>query len=407
MEKGEKCRICGKNTLKSFLSLGMMPIANAFLNKEDLDKDEFKFELVVGFCENCKMSQLMNTVDKEILFNENYAYFSSVSKTMEKHFKKFAEDLEKRFLEGNKELVIEIGCNDGIMLKNFDKDRVRRLGVEPSNNVAEISRKRGLDVITEFFNEKTAQYIVKKHGKAKIVYGANVICHIENLHDVARGIKTVLDNRGVFVFEEPYIIDIVEQNAYDQIYDEHVFYFSVTSLKNFFEKYGMTIFDCERQSVHGGSMRYYVCNKGDYEIRESVSKALQEERDKGILNFSTYERFAVNVEKSKDMLVEVIKGVKVEGKRLTGYGASSKGTIVLNYCGITKDDLDYISDITPTKIGRYAPGTHIPIVSEDVFHKNPPDYSLLLIWNYAEEIKEKEKDSGVKFIVHIPFAKVI
>ncbi|MCK5023168.1 MAG: class I SAM-dependent methyltransferase [Candidatus Aenigmarchaeota archaeon] len=401
-----KCRLCGEESLKEFITLGMMPIANAFLKKENIENDEYKFELNVGFCENCKMVQLIDTVDKTMMFNDNYAYFSSVSKTMEDHFKKYSDLLTERFLEDG-DLVIEIGCNDGIMLKNFDRGKFNVFGVEPSDNVAEAARNRGLNVITNFFDQKLAEKIVNEKGKAKVIYAANVMCHIEAFHEVVKGVKVLLKDKGVLVFEDPYIIDIIEKNAYDQIYDEHVFYFSLTSLKNFFSQYGMTIFDCERQTTHGGSMRYYVCNDGDYEIKNSVSVAMKNESEKKIYKFPTYENFAENVKKSKKMLVELLNKVKSEGRRITGYAASSKGTIVLNYCGITAKDLEYISDNTPTKIGLYSPGMHIPIVSEKEFHENPPDYAILLAWNYAKEIKEKEKESGVKFIVHIPFARVI
>ncbi len=404
--KKYECRACGSQSLEQFLSLGMMPIANAFLAKNDLNKKEFKFELAVGFCEKCKMVQLISTIDKKVLFNSNYAYFSSVSKTMEEHFKRFADELTKRFLKNN-DIIIEVGCNDGIMLKNFDRGKYKVLGVEPSNNVADAARKRGLDVVSEFFDEKFAKNILKKRGKAKVICAANVMCHIEAFHEVVKGAKILLDRKGVLVFEDPYIVDIIEKNAYDQIYDEHVFYFSVLSLSNLFRQYGMEIFDCQRQTTHGGSMRYYVCSKGDYAVDASVTKAIKEEQERGLEEIATYRKFADNVNRSREMLVELIKKIKSQNKRITGYAASSKGTVVLNYCGITSSEIDYISDNTPTKIGLYSPGTHIPIVSEDVFHKSPPDYALLLAWNYANEIKKKEKNTGVRFIVHIPYARVI
>ena len=403
----KNCLICNDEIIK-FLSLGQMPIANAFLKKDDLKKPEFKFELAVGFCEKCSMVQLVNRVDKEVMFNENYAYFSSVSKTMEEHFKEFSAELNGRFLSGKKNpLVVEIGCNDGIMLKNFDNKKIKSLGIEPSMNVAEAARKKGLDVISEFFDESLAKEILKTRGKAKVIYGANVICHIELLHEVAKGVKLLLEKDGVFVFEEPYIIDIIEKNAYDQVYDEHVFYFSVTSLERFFSMHGMEIFEVKRQPTHGGSMRYYVCNKNSHKINDSIYKSLEDEKRKGLDKLETYNKLAKNVEKSRIMLVKMLKEIKSLGKRIVGYGASSKGTIVLNYCNIGKDMIDYITDTTPTKQELYSPGMHIPIVSPEEFYKNIPDYALLLVWNYAEEIKEKEKGKNIKFIVHIPYAKVI
>jgi|TARA_B100001964_G_scaffold109469_2_gene122385 methylation protein EvaC len=385
-----------------------MPIANAFLKKDDLKNPEFKFELAVGFCEKCTMVQLIDRVNKRVMFNENYAYFSSVSKTMEEHFKNFSAELNNRFL-GNEEnlLVVEIGCNDGIMLKNFNQEKIKSLGIEPSKNVADAAREKGLEVINNFFDESLAKEILKTKGNAKVIYAANVICHIESLHELAKGIKLLLKKDGIFVFEEPYIIDIIEKNAYDQIYDEHVFYFSATSLRNFFSMYDMEIFEVYNQSTHGGSMRYYVCNKGSYKITDSVYKCLENEEKNSLDKLETYNQFAKNVEKSKIMLVKLLKEIKSQGKSIVGYGASSKGTIVLNYCNIGNDMIEYITDTTPTKQGLYSPGMHIPIISPEEFYKNTPDYALLMVWNYAKEIKEKEKDKNVKFIVHIPYAKVI
>jgi methylation protein EvaC len=401
-----KCKICTEELI-DFLDLGQQPIANAFLRSEDLIKEEYFFNLATGFCNSCKMTQLVNTVAKEVMFNENYAYFASISKTMVDHFKIYSEELTRRFIGDEKELVIELGCNDGIMLKHFDKSRVNLLGVEPSSNVAEVAKNNGFEVITKFFDVNLANEIKSQKGKAKIIYAANVVCHIESLHEVAEGVSLLLDDKGVFVFEDPYIVDIMEQNAYDQIYDEHVWFFSVTSLKNFFKRHGLMIFDVQRQSTHGGSMRYYVCKEGAYAIDENVNKALREEEEKGILELETYQQFARNVEKSREMLLSKVKELKSQGKTICGYAASSKGTVVLNYCGIGKEILEFISDNTPTKQGLFSPGKHIPIVSPEELHQNLPDYALLLAWNYADEIKEKEKDTGMKFIVHIPYARIL
>ncbi|MBI4980238.1 methyltransferase domain-containing protein [Candidatus Woesearchaeota archaeon] len=408
------CKICHSALIK-ILSLGLQPIANAFLKKEELSNPEYFFPLETGFCESCKMVQLIHTVPPEQMFHANYAYFSSVSRTMEEHFLEYSQELIRRFLQNNpqsalqnhRELVLEIGCNDGILLKNFDRTKFKVLGVEPSGNVAEAAQKRGLEVLNEFFNAALAERIKMEKGPAKVICAANVICHIEPIHEVAKGVSLLLDDKGVFVFEEPYVIDILEQNAYDQIYDEHVWFFCVSSLKNLFARYGLEIFDVHRQSTHGGSMRYYVCHRGAYPINEKVTAALAEEKSKGLLELRTYEQFARNVEKSKELLVKMLRELKSQGKRISGYAASSKGTVVLNYCGIGKETLDYISDNTPTKQGLFSPGKHIPIVSPEHFHQDKPDYAVLLAWNYAREISEKEKNSGTQFIVHIPYAKIL
>lgn len=399
----KNCILCD-GEVGEFVYLGQQPIANAFLKKEDLGKNEFMFHLGAGICKECKMSQLVETIPKERLFNENYAYFSSVSQTMEKHFKKFSDELISTYLKAG-DLVVEVGSNDGIMLKNFDTNKFKVVGVEPALNVAEVSRKKGLEVISEFFDEKVANRILQEKGKAKVIYAANVINHIEPLPELAKGVVALLDGKGIFVFEDPYLVDIVENNAYDQIYDEHVWFFSVKPLSIFLEKYGLEIFDVKHQPTQGGSMRYYICKKGSYPINNRVSEALENESIKGTYSFESLKKFGKEVEKSKVMLVKKLTELKSEGKRIFGYGASAKGTVVLNYCGIGSDIIEYITDTTPTKQGLYNPGKHIPIVSPKILKEDAPDYALLLVWNYAEEIKEKEKGSGLKFIVHIPYAK--
>lgn len=397
--------------LIEFLSLGQMPIANAFLSKEKLSEPEYFFHLRVGFCKKCYMVQLIDLVPKEKLFNANYAYFSSVSKTMEYHFRDFAAEVSRKFLNDSNDLVVELGSNDGIMLKYYKKSGFRTLGIEPSANVADVARSKGIDTWSVFFNEKTARKIVEEKGKAKSVVGANVICHIPDLHSLVKGIGILLDNDGVFIFEDPYLPDILSENAYDQVYDEHVYYFSVTSLKNLFDKHGLEVFDAQRQPTHGGSNRIFVKKKGGkYSVEKELIEALSMEKEKGLQSVEPYREFAENVERSKKELYGTLKKIKADGKKICAYAASSKGTVVLNYCNVDTSLLDYVSDSTPTKQGLYMPGVHIPIVSPEMFASNPPDYALLLAWNYEKEILEKEKEyreKGGKFIIHVPYCRVV
>jgi len=408
------CPICHTQNLLEFINFGQMPVANAFLKQEDLYKPEFKYEMAVGFCENCKMVQLVNIVpyDKYIVPDETgktqYAFFSSTSKAMEEHFASVAGEIEEKFLELNSQ-VLEIGSNDGIFLKAFKNHNV--LGIEPSDNVADVAKSLGIETITNFFSEDLARRIVEQRGKFKAIFSANVILNIIDLHDLLRGVNHLLEDKGVFIFEDPYLVDILEKTSYDQIYDEHVWYFSLTSLSNLLEMHGMQIFHAQREWVHGGSMRVYTCKKNAYEKTSQLKQYLEQERQKKIHEIDPYIEFAKKVEKSKQELQILLKSLKSEGKKIVGYAAASKGTIVLNYCDIGKETLDYISDSTPFKQGLYSPGKHIPIVAPEHFHQDKEvDYALLSAWNHAKEIIGKEKEfieRGGRFIVHYPEARIL
>jgi len=414
-EEKRICKICHTPNLIQFISFGQMPVANAFLKKEDLEKSEFKYEMKVGFCENCKMVQLINIVPYEkyivpdINGKRNYPFFSSKStRAMEEHFADAAKEIENKFLDSNSK-VLEIGSNDGIFLKNFENNKV--LGIEPSNNVAEIAIEKGIETITEFFSEDLARKIVWEKGKFRTIFSANVILNIIDLHDLMKGVNHLLDEDGVFVFEDPYIIDILEKNSYDQIYDEHIWYFSLTSLSNLLERHNLDIFDAERQWVHGGSMRVYVCKRGRRNKTERLMQYLREEKEKKIDTVNPYLDFSRRVEESKKELKELLINLKSQGKKIAGYAAASKGTIVMNYCDIGRETLDYIADSTPYKHGLYTPGKHIPIVSPEYFQQDKNvDYALLSAWNHAEGIMKKEKEfleRGGRFIVHYPMARIL
>src|SRR3989344_1726535 len=411
------CRICNINNLRTFISFGEMPVANAFLKKAEIENPffkEFKYEMKVGFCENCKMVQLVNIVpyEKYIVPDETvkttYAFFSSTSKVMEQHFSEIAKEIQEKFLSSSSK-VLEIGSNDGIFLKAFKEHKV--LGIEPSDNVADVAKAQGIETITEFFSEKLAREIVFHKGKFKAIFSANVVLKIIDLHDLLKGVNYLLEDDGVFIFEDPYIVDILEKTSYDQIYDEHIWYFSLTSLKNLLSTHDLEIFDAERQEVHGGSMRVYVSKKGKKEKTERLFKYLEEERLKGIDTIAPYNEFAKRVQESKTELVKLLKELKYQGKKIVGYAAASKGTIVQNYCNIGREILDYISDSTPFKQGLLSPGKHIPIVSPEYFHNDRNvDYALLAAWNHAAEIMKKETDflaRGGRFIVHYPKARIL
>jgi len=404
-----KCRINNAEA-KKIISYGKMPIANGFLRQEEFQKEYF-FDLAISFSEETKMLQLIDQPDPEMMFHENYAFFSSTSKNMTLHFEKMAQHYMDNFiLDLNDAFVVELGSNDGIMLQNFSRKNIKHLGVEPSSNVAEIARQKGVNTISKFFGKNTAQEIVGEYGKADIISAANVMCHIPDLNSVGAGVDLLLKDKGIFVFEDPYLGDIIQKTSYDQIYDEHVYLFSVQSVNYAFERHGLEVFHVEPQHTHGGSMRYFLCRKGAHKMRESVTKQLAFEKKLGLDKLETYEQFAKNCAQSKTDFVDLLKTLKADGKRVVGYAATSKSTTVLNYCNVGPDLIEYICDTTPIKQGKFSPGMHIPIKPYEDFKNDNPDYIVLFGWNHAREIFSKETEfsaRGGKWIVFVPRVEVV
>jgi methylation protein EvaC len=398
-----KCRIC-ESDVEPFMSFGKMPIANGFLAKEQFS-DEYFFELEPVFCERCHTFQIGQQPDPEKLFHANYAFFSRTSKRMVEHFKSYAKWVVDNFIKSNDSFVVEIGSNDGILLENFARVGMRHLGVEPSANVAEEGRKHGVNTMNAFFNAGTAGKVIADEGQADVIVAANAICHIPDLKGLAEGIKKLLKPDGVFIFEDPYLGDMIEKTSYDQIYDEHVFIFSVHAVMNIFDRYDLELIDIKPQVTHGGSMRYVLGQKGEHSVFSSVKSQLDHEKELGLHLGSSYQLFKNNCEKSREELVQLLESEKKKGRRVVGYGATSKSTTVLNYCGIGPEHLDFISDTTPGKQNKFSPGMHIPVKPYDVFKNNYPDSALLFAWNHKEEIMQKEtsfKESGGVWMSYVP-----
>jgi methylation protein EvaC len=403
-----KCLIC-ETAIEPFLSFGRMPIANGFLTPAQF-ADEYFFELAVAHCPRCSMVQLTELVDRERMFHENYAFFSSTSSWMQRHFASFADFVSRNWIADADPFVAEIGSNDGIMLRHFAERGIRHLGIEPSANVAEVARGHGVTTTTEFFDEALARRILEENGPADAFLGANVMCHIPYMHSVVAGIRLLLKPKGVLIFEDPFLGDIVERTSYDQIYDEHAFYFSLGSLSHLFRMHGMEVIDALPQEVHGGSMRWVVAKEGAHPVRDSVRALAEREAALGLAEGACYDRFRLNVERSRDELVTLLRRVRGEQKRVVGYAATSKSTTVTNYCGIGPELVEFISDTTPIKQGKYSPGTHIPVRSHEEFAARHPDYALLFGWNHRREIVEKERafrDAGGKWIVYVPRVEVV
>ncbi|EMO45755.1 class I SAM-dependent methyltransferase [Leptospira santarosai] len=407
--KPVNCRVCSE-PLQKILDLGRQPLGNGFLS-EDKFKNEYFFQMEVGFSETSKMLQLLEQPEPEKMFHEEYAFFSSTSKYMEKHFKEFADlILGSKFLSKDKPFVVELGCNDGIMLKNFAQKNIDHLGIEPSRNVAAIANQNGVKTISEFFDSNVAKKIVDKHGQADAFLAANVMCHIPDIKSVVKGISILLKPTGVVMFEDPYLGDVVEKTSYDQIYDEHVFLFSALSIQYLFNLYDLELIDLLPQKTHGGSMRYILAHKGAYPVSEAVYTILEKEKRQGLDKLETFYKFKENVEKSKTDLVALLTEIRSKGKKVIGYAATSKSTTILNYCGIGPDLIEFISDTTPIKQGKFSPGMHIPVKPYSEFKSSYPDYAFLLAWNHSEEIMANEQEfmkSGGKWITHVPNVRVI
>ena len=391
------------------MSFGRMPIANGFLTAEQV-ADEYFFELAPAFCNKCGMFQLVEQPQPDKMFHDQYAFYSSTSRYMQIHFNAFAKAVMQDILSGRRDpFVVELGSNDGIMLRHFHDRGIRHLGVEPSVNVADVARGSGIRTISAFFNLKLAEDIVAEHGHADAILAANVMCHIPDLRGIAAGVQRLLKADGVLIFEDPYLGDMIAKTSYDQIYDEHVFIFSATSIKRAFAPQGLELVDVAPQTTHGGSMRYTLAPKGSRPASPRVQAQLEQERSQGLDKAETYLRFRQNCEVSRASLMQTLGSFRVQGRRVVGYGATSKSTTVTNYCGITPEHIEFISDTTPIKQGKLSPGAHIPVRAYEEFMRRYPDYALLFAWNHAAEIRDKEKAfiaAGGKWIVYVPEVKV-
>ena len=405
-----KCRICSSKNLEKFLSLGESPLANNFLKKEDLEKEELKFPLELVFCNICQLVQLSYVVDPKLMF-KNYVYVSSTSNTFRQHFTKMAEDLKKDFNLDENSLAIDVGSNDGVLLNGLQKFNIKVTGVEPATNVAKIAEENGVETINNFFNKEVVNKIIDKKGKADVVTACNVFAHIDNINSVIENVKLLLKDSGIFVIEVQYLVNTIEDMTFDNIYHEHLSYYSLTALKYFFEKRNMEIFNVIKILTHGGSLRVFTQQKNSKrKINENVNKILDHEKKIGINNIEVYKEFADKVYSVKEKLNSYIQNIKKGNRIIVGYGAPAKSTTLLNFCSIRKKEIDYIIDDNPLKIGLYTPGTHIPVLSSGELEKNTPDYIIILAWNFAPEILEKTKkyaDKGVKFIIPLPEPRIV
>jgi SAM-dependent methyltransferase len=401
-----ECRVCGEDSLYPFLDLGSMPPSNGFVASPDEEEQFFPLEVVV--CDACNHVQLQHTVDREFLFSE-YHYFSSASDPLLEHFGAYADAVESKYLDDG-DFVVEIGSNDGVLLSQFG-ETISTLGVDPAENVAEAARERGVETITELFAPDVAETIVAEYGTADAVCANNVVGHIDDLHGLMEGLDTLLAPEGVFVMEVPYLIDLLSNHQFDTIYHEHISYFSVRALERLVEQFDMQVVDVDRVDVHGGTIRAHIQRQSADRTPERIVSDLEHlELAMGLDRRETYDDFADRVERTRTRINTLLDLLDDEDVSIVGYGAPAKGNVLLNYCDIGPERLDYLLDTTPKKQGTYSPGMNVPVRSPEAFQDDPPEYAFLLAWNYKTAILEKEaayRESGGQFVVPIPYVDVV
>ena len=396
-----KCKITGEK-LNPFMSFGKMPSANAFLEKKDFN-NEFFYEMEVGFSDKVSLLQLNEFSNPVKVHNERYPFYTSSSLNMKKHFNQFAHWVKEKYLESGSKLI-EVGSNDGTFLENFKNTSINVIGFEPSKTIAELAKKKKIKTLSKFFNTQNLEDVKNFHSSVDVICSANVIAHIPDLIDVIKSVDKLLSSKGLLILEEPYLGSMFAKVSYDQIYDEHIFMFSISSISKIFDLFDFELIDVLPQTTHGGSMRYISGRKNKHKKSEIISKFLEEEQNKKLDTIESCLNFKKACEFSKKMTKEKLNKFKENGKKICGYAATAKSTTVLNYCGIGNNFIDYICDTTKEKIGKFSPGTHIPIVPVNHFKENIPDVAFLFAWNHKEEIflKEKEfKDNGGVWFSHV------
>lgn len=392
----KSCRTCSIENLKPVVSFGNSPLANNLLNSIE-DKTEL-FPLEVEYCENCHNVQLNYVVPAEKLF-KHYLYVSSTTKSMRDHFEKASSHYIDMFGLNHNSLVIDIGSNDGVALKPFKEKNIKVLGIEPATNIAKIAVESGIDTINDFFSNNIIDDILQK-GKADIITASNVFAHADGIEEIVKTAFKTLKDDGSFIVEVQYILNTINDLTFDNVYHEHVTYWSVSSLNNFFKSLGFKLYRVEHIDTHGGSIRGFVC-KNDREIQSSVTEFLSNEVENGLTNYTTYLDFGKRVENAKNNVVNNIKKLKQAGISIVGYGSPAKATTALNYFGITNKQIDYIIEDNQLKHNKIVPGVNIPIYSKEKVELNLPDIILVLAWNFFEEVKTNNKkliDLGVRFV---------
>jgi methylation protein EvaC len=398
------CRVCD-GRLRVCVDFGSQALANALVSPDDDQREEYLYRLALGMCENCTLVQLIEEVPRGLMFRDDYPFYSSGSAVMAGHFEAVARRFLAGELTGPDPFIVEIGSNDGIMLDTVRAAGVKHLGVDPSRRVCEVAAAKGVRNLNDFFEKSSAVEIAATEGQADVIFSANTFSHIPYLDSVFEGITALLKPGGVFVFEDPYLGDIMERTSFDQIYDEHFYFFTARSARAMAQRYGFDLVDVEHLAVHGGEVRYTLTFAGRRRPSPSVAEMIAAEEAAGLHRPEVLLGFEQRMQRTREQLVSLLRDLRDQGKTVMAYGATGKSTTVANYCGIGPELVSCVVDNTPAKQGMLTPGTHIPIRSTQAFRAAYPDYALLFAWNHAEEIMAKErafKEAGGQWILYIP-----
>ena len=406
-----KCRHCKNNLNLKFLDLANAPPSNSYLKKDDLKKPEITYPLRIMVCQNCWLVQTEDYTNAEELFNDEYAYFSSTSSSWLNHAANYCETITQKLKLSKDSFVVELASNDGYLLRNFVKLDIPCLGIEPTKRTAQVSRDLGVDVKEVFFSENVALQLVAEGRKADLIIGNNVYAHVPDINDFTAGVAVLLKSNGVVTFEFPHLMELINKNQFDTIYHEHFSYLSLISVKSIFSEFGLKIFDVDQLGTHGGSLRVYGClQNAKHKISDNVEKILNDEIKMGLKNKNIYENFQIKADKIKDTFVQFLLNAKYDKKVVAGYGAAAKGNTLMNYAGIKQDMINFVCDAAASKIGKYLPGSHIPILDPKVLESHHIDYLIIFPWNISDEIIQQNKalsESGTKFVTIIPELKII
>ena len=408
---GVACRFCKTALTHTFVDLGMSPLCQTQIAPDALNRMEPFYPLHVFVCDKCFLVQLDEFVAPTEIFSDHYPYFSSFSDSWVTHAKHYSDNMCERFNLDNNTLVMEIASNDGYLLQHFVGRGLPVLGIEPTANTAEAAVARGVRTDVSFFGEDTARRVAAEYGKPSLLLGNNVLAHVPDIVDFVRGMKLLLGETGVITMEFPHLLNLIEKNQFDTIYHEHFSYLSFSTVREIFASCGLTLFDVEELSTHGGSLRIFG-RHDEYDEEKTtgnVARLLEKERDFGIQDIGMYASYAEKVKETKRQILSFLIEQRRAGKSVVGYGAPGKGNTLLNYCGIRSDFLDFTVDRSPHKYGTYTPGTHIPILHPDEISKSKPDFLFVLPWNLIDEIEDQTsyiRSWGGQWVVPIPEVKV-
>lgn len=401
------CRFCQAELSDIFIDLFNSPASNSFLTAEQLNEPELFYPLKVYTCNNCFLVQVDEFKKSDAIFDSSYVYFSSYSRSWLEHARRYVDMMTIRFGLSKQSQVVEIASNDGYLLQYFVQKKIPVLGIEPASNTAEVAKSKGIESVIDFFGIRLAKELVAKNIRADLLLGNNVLAHVPDIIDFTRGLKILLNEKGVVTMEFPHLVQLIENNQFDTIYHEHFSYLSFTTVKYMFEAAGLDLFDVEEIPTHGGSLRIYAKHKEDSSkgISDNVTKLLDWENSKGLKDINYYRGFQQQALMIKLTLLDFLVSQKKSGKKVAGYGAAAKGNTLLNYCGIKNDLIGFVVDANPHKQEKFLPGSHIPVVNEDYLKEQKPDYVIVFPWNIEQEIKTQLfyiKEWGGNFVTVIP-----